>query len=149
MTEEDPEPWVEYAAATVEIDFGSRRIRLQPGQVGITEGIFPPAGLPTIYVITAFNPTSDRRLTSTQNRTRQDALESELTSKGFQWWPARGGDAGWVHVEDSAAIVGLHRSEAIAIGQAWGQDAIFAWTPTDWTLLPCSDRAPTVMGWRI
>jgi hypothetical protein len=142
-------PWADYEAAVVEMDVSGGRVRIVPCRAGIAEGSFPAPATETVHIVTAFRPSGARDLADGENRARQDELERELTARGLRWWPAWGGDAAWTHVEDSAAIVGMTEVDAFDLGRRFGQDAIFAWTAQAWTLLPCGDRRPTVMGWRI
>ncbi|GIH71241.1 DUF3293 domain-containing protein [Sphaerimonospora thailandensis] len=83
--------------------------------------------------------------TSAESRTspeRQSDRAGSRTGRDFG-----GGDAARLHVEPSAAIVGLDDDAARYLGRRYGQDAIFAWDPAAWRLLSCTDDRTETCGW--
>ncbi|MFG2425930.1 DUF3293 domain-containing protein [Streptomyces sp. NPDC048448] len=78
-----------------------------------------------------------------------NVLLDDLNRRSVTWWPAAGGDPDGVHIEKSAAVVGLSEAEARELGRSLGQDAVFAWTPSTWRLLSCVDSRVDECGWRI
>lgn len=84
-----------------------------------------------------------------ENERRQQLLESEMRAQSLRWWPAWGGDRTFGLVERSAAVLGLTPNETILLTRRWGQDAVFAWTATEWAVLPIADRDPIVSSCRM
>ncbi|MEV6741439.1 DUF3293 domain-containing protein [Streptomyces sp. NPDC051104] len=136
-----PAPWPHYQHAVVDIAFPAHRIRVVPGPGHLEAGrAFPLDGAHTIHIVTAFNP-GGRLATAHANLRAQHELLQLLGLRGLRWWPAVGGDLADMHAEISAAVVGLDDAEARALGRSYGQDAVFAWSPTSWRLLACADAA--------
>jgi hypothetical protein len=78
----------------------------------------------------------------------QQALQVELTERRLRWYPAQGGSDDRRHLEASAAVIGLTRTDAVALGRTYRQDAIFEWTSQDWSVIGCDVASPPSMGWR-
>ncbi|MGW4567980.1 DUF3293 domain-containing protein [Streptomyces sp. NPDC004561] len=138
--------WSAYQRAIVDIAFPAHRIRISPGSSHRATGLaYPIDGARTIHIVTAFNP-GGRLVSAHANLRAQHELLQILDRRGLRWWPAVGGDLANTHAEISAAVVGLDDAEARALGRSFGQDAVFAWSPTSWRLLACADTAhDTVM----
>ena len=148
VTPTAPRQWPFYQQAVVDIRLGNNRtLRVSPAPRGTTTGSFPEPSGRTIHVITAFNP-GGRTAPAEENDRAQSMLTDELVRRHVTWWRATGGDAAGVHVEQSAAVVGMSDTEAREVGRRLGQDAVFAWTPNSWRLLSCSSEATSVQGWR-
>ncbi|SNT57558.1 Protein of unknown function [Streptosporangium subroseum] len=139
--------WTLYRQAVVDVQLADRTLRVTPSPWDMTTGFFPESSGRTIHVITAFNP-GGRTVPAEDNYRAQGVLLDEIDRRGVAWWPAAGGDAHGVHVEKSAAVVGLSEAAACELGRRFGQDAIFAWTPGSWRLLSCSSDDSAVYGWR-
>lgn len=74
--------------------------------------------------VTACNPRS-RRLAAAANRARMAELEAVVRGRGFQCWPATGGDdsAAWPP-EPSLLVLGMTEAEAVALGRGFQQNAV-------------------------
>ena len=142
-----PGHWPFYHQAVVDIRLGNRTLRVTPCPSGTATGSFPEPSGRTIHVITACNPGGSTAPAEDNDRA-QGMLTDELVRRHVSWWPATGGDAAGVHVEQSAAVVGMSDTEAREVGRRFGQDAVFAWTLNSWRLLSCSSEATSVYGWR-
>jgi hypothetical protein len=130
----------------VEVD--GEEIAVSAGPLGRCVGRFPAEDGRTVHVITAFNP-GGRARRADENRRAQRDLESELRALGLLCWPAVGGDAARTWVEPSVAVVGLDDYTAREIGRRFGQDAVFAWSPSYWRILACSSTREHATGWTI
>ncbi len=143
-TEED---WDSYRAAVVDVTPpGGAPFRIIPAEPG-TVGAWPEGLTPPVFVITAWNPDSVR-LTPEENQARHVQLLGELELLGLPWWPAVGRDPASSHAEEGILISQIAEAEALAIGRAYGQAAVFAWTPVAWEIISCSDDRRHVGGWR-
>lgn len=140
--------WAHYQRAVVDIRFGNHTLRIVPSPLGAGGGFFPERSHRTIHVITAFNP-GGRTVPVEKNERYHNVLLDDLNRRSVTWWPAAGGDPDGVHIEKSAAVVGLSEAEARELGRSLGQDAVFAWTPSTWRLLSCVDSRVDECGWRI
>jgi hypothetical protein len=82
------------------------------------------AGVEHWAFVTACNPRS-RRLAAAANRARMARLGTVVRDRGFQSWPATGGDdsAVWPP-EPSLLVLGMTEAEAVALGRAFEQNAI-------------------------
>ena len=138
--------WNDYAEAVVRIEIGERVIEIIPATAGQCTGDFPGRGNRRMHILTACNPRGRVVDVSANDRACAE-LEATLQRMRVTFWPAVGGDAAWTHVERSVAVAGLDDATARAIGQGFGQDAIFAWSPTSWRLLSCATPRRTLMGW--
>lgn len=140
--------WGAYLSAEIRIDLPGGAIRVFPAPAMQASGAFPdPAGRP-VTVLTAHNPggvIADPAV----NARAQALLEGELASRGRAWWPAAGADPSWSHVEDGVAIPGIGEAEAMELGAAFGQGAIFVLTPTSRRLIDCVTGQRSVTGWVI
>jgi len=138
--------WGAYAKAVVDIDPPGRAgFRISPRPKGEV-GLWPPWLSAPLFVITAWNPGTDRPK-DTVNRARQGSLEADLAQLGVDMWPAVGWDPDTHHREESVAVSGLSEEDAIEIGSLHGQDAIFGWTRTAWLILSCVDTRRHEGGW--
>ena len=143
------ERWQAYAGTHVRIAHPERgALEVRPAPVGQTLGQFPDQALRTIHIMTAQNP--GRPLPDEENQRRQAELVAsvrELT--GVDAWSAVGGDPAWTHTEDSLAIIGLTDDEALQLARRFDQDAIFAWTSTEWGLVSCRSEQHQGVGWQV
>jgi hypothetical protein len=140
--------WDAYAQAIVWIKIDGTEIAISAGPLGRCIGRFPDEDGRTIHIITAFNPGGRARETDENDRAQQ-ALESELRGLGLLCWAAEGGDATRTWVEPSVAVIGLADNTALEIGRRFGQDAIFAWSPSHWRILACSSTRERASGWTV
>jgi hypothetical protein len=140
--------WAAYAEAVLYLDTPSGTVRVRPGPLGLTMGVFPGQQGQILHVITAHNPSGVVHAPA-DNAAAQARLEAELSRRELPWWQAAGGDPGWTHVEASAAVFGLDREAAIALGQQYGQDAVFELTPTFRAVVDCDTGRTLTTGWQI
>ncbi|WP_433784454.1 DUF3293 domain-containing protein [Actinomycetospora sp. CA-101289] len=119
---------------------------LRPAPPGEVEGAFPFDG--TVHVVTAHNP-GPERLPEQENAARQARLEAELDARGLRHWATVAGAEDGSHAEAGALVVGLDDDGARALGAAWGQDAVFRWSRSAWSVLACDDAEPVDLGWRV
>lgn len=138
----------EYADAVVYLKTPSGTVRVRRAPGSWTTGEFPGPPGQAVHVITAHNPGGAGR-EQAANAAAQASLEAELTRRELQWWPAAGGDPAWVHVEPSAAVIGLNRGQALELGRQYGQDAVFELTPGSRLIVSCHDGTVTSTGWSI
>ncbi|MFE7891723.1 DUF3293 domain-containing protein [Streptomyces sp. NPDC057412] len=141
-----PRNWDLYRAAVVDIRFAGRAVRVEPRPRGTTDGLFPVPGGSGVHVITAWNPWG-RTVPEDVNERAHRLLLGEVRRQRLASWPAVGGDAGGTHQEESLAVTGLGDDEARALGRRFGQDAVFAWTPSAWRVLACGSDLVAVAGW--
>ncbi len=135
----EPAQWANYLRAVVDIAFCSHNVRVTPHRSGEGPGLaYPLDSAHTIHIVTAFNPRG-RNATVRANLRAQHELLRILGLRGLQWLPAVGGDAAGTRAEISAAVLGMNDAQARALGRRFGQDAVFAWSPTAWRLLDCAD----------
>lgn len=140
--------WDAYLSAEIRIDLPHGAIRVFPAPAMQASGQFPdPAGRP-VTVLTAHNP-GGVVAAPAANARAQALLESELASRGRAWWPAAGADPSWSHVEDGVAIPGISEAEALELGAAFGQEAVFVLTPASRRLIDCVTGRRSVTGWVI
>ncbi|MFJ1559716.1 DUF3293 domain-containing protein [Streptomyces mirabilis] len=133
--------WPHYLRAVVDIAFPTHSIRVAQGLPdGVSALPYPLDSTHTIHIVTAFNP-GGRDATAGANLRAQHELLRSISLRELQWWPAVGGDPVGTHAEISAAVVGMDDAQARALGRRFGQDAVFAWSPTSWRLLACADAA--------
>ena len=149
--------WEAYRTAVVDLDPpGTPGLRLVPDDAGAV-GAWPAGLAAPVFVVTAWNPDSVV-LDEAENRARHDRLVAELDRRGVAHWPAVGRDTVVVggaqpmapaHHEEGVGMTGITRDEALALGRAHGQAAIYAWSPEAWEVVSCTDDRRHVAGWRL
>ena len=146
MPVEPGDPWASYARTVVEIvrvGIGGLVVRsASPGDVGE----WPWPSPDPVHILTAWDPGDDRP-GEQDNRLRQAALEADLRPLVVALCPAVGVDPVTGHREEGVAVRGLTEADALAWGARYGQDAIFAWTPQEWTIVACTGGRRVVSGW--
>ncbi|MFJ3714240.1 DUF3293 domain-containing protein [Streptomyces sp. NPDC090057] len=134
-----------YRRTVVDIRVPDRTVRVEPRPQGMAEGPFPellgPVGTAALHVVTGCD-LHGRPTLAEDNARAQARLLDELERQGLA--PAAGGDAHGTHNEQSVAIAGRSDSAAREPGRCLGQDAVFAWTPGAWSLLPCDGGATDI-----
>jgi hypothetical protein len=117
-----------YAASEVTVAVDGRTESL----AGLADAFGGP-----VFALTAWNPMS-RPTPAAVNRLANLALEAELEARGIRTWPAVGAavDGSWS--EDGFAVVGIGEDEALALGRAYGQRAIFGAADGRVVVLYCS-----------
>ena len=119
---------------------------LRPRPPGTVRGTFPFDG--PAHVVTAHNPGPERP-GDAENAARQARLEADLDARGLRRWTTVASAEDGSSAEVGALVVGLDDAAACAFGAAWGQDAVFRWSPSAWTVLACDDAPSVDLGWEI
>ena len=140
--------WEQYATAVVRVTVSCGTLHVCPAPPGQTDGHFPDGRGRTIHIITAHNPAGELA-TDEANQAAHARLLQVVQERTREFYPAAGGDPEWTHVEQSLAVIGLDDEQACALGQQFVQDAIFAWTPTQWSVIACAGTRCLVSGWRV
>jgi len=110
--------WDVYAGAVIECVVDGVTLRLDGPSLDSLPGVAP------LFVLTAYNPQGLVRA-SAENDAAQADLEQELAGSGLTYWPAlgRSPDASWS--EPGVAVAGLDRGSACALGDRYGQLAVY------------------------
>lgn len=142
------DPWASYGRTVVEI------VRPEEGTLTIRSARVAdpsrwpwPTGEP-VHILTAWDPGAARP-GPTINRARQAALEDDLRSLAVAMVAAVGVDPVTGHREEGVAVRGVPESVILALGARYGQDAVFAWTPTAWSIVGCRDGRRQTSGWAL
>ncbi len=77
-----------------------------------------------LHVITAWNP-GDERPEQRVNREVNERLRADLLARTSSLWPALGSSSDGSHAEESWAVLGLTRGNALELGRKYRQIAIF------------------------
>lgn len=127
----DDRLWNAYAAAVVDIDLPTGRIRVSPCTAPDPVDSVPPAGPMHVLAVCqpGEHPGSDR-----EHRLRHH-LMARLREQGAVVYPATGGARDGSYRELSVAASGLSDDQARAWGRDFGQVAVFAWRDASWVLL--------------
>jgi hypothetical protein len=83
------------------------------------------------------------------NRARQAALEADLERLALPFVSAVGVDPTTGRREEGVAVRDAAGSTMVALAADYGQDAIFAWTPEEWSVVACTDGRRLSSGWSI
>ena len=134
MTAPDDALWDTYAGAHITCEVDGRTRRLRGPEVDPL-----PAPAP-VFVLTAWNPRGVDR-DQAANDEAERMLERELASAGAQFWPAlgRSPDDSWS--EPGLAVSGFDRAAACALGERYGQLAVYELTDEVVRVVRCTDRA--------
>ena len=108
-------------------DTPAGRLRIRVGErSGALDALLAAHAVRTWAYITAWNPGSVA-LSESENRSRQQALESELGARGLPVFRGEGiGDDGRWSPEPSVLVLGLSEADGRALGARFGQIAIVA-----------------------
>ncbi len=96
-------------------------------------------GSRVVHVITGWNP-GGRTQSVRRNEAADRRLHQELVDRGLEPVRARGSDPRSAHYEDSWAVVGLTDDLARAIGNRFGQVAVFRLADGVQTVVGCTGR---------
>lgn len=101
------------------------RLCLRVGQRCLElEDLLAAKGVTTWACVTAFNPGS-QPLPTEQNVARQRELECSVAARGFASYPGEGiGDDGRWPPESSLLVLGIGRTDAMGLGEQFGQRAV-------------------------
>ena len=140
------DPWESYARTVVEIVRAGGRdlvVRSAPrGEVGA----WPWDGTGPVHVLTAWDP-GDERPGEEENRRRQAALEADLRRlagravAGVGRRPGHGSPRG-----GGRGARGVAKADVVRLGGRYRQDAVFVWTPDEWTILACAGGRRVAVG---
>ena len=96
-----------------------------------------PAGAP-IFVLTAYNPGGvDRE--EAENEVAERLLEGELAAAGVTYWPAFGHSRDESWSEPGVAVAKFDRAGACALGDRYGQLAVYELTDDEVRVVRCED----------
>ncbi len=102
----------------------------------------------TVHILTAWDPGPERPGREV-NRVRQAALETDLLALGVPSATAVGLDPVSGRREEGVAVRGAPEAEILALGARYGQDAVFAWTPREWTIVACLGGRRLASRWSL
>ena len=142
------DPWFGYVNTVVDVirpDATDLSVRAAPaGSVGR----WPWATEVPVYVLTAWDP-GEERLSADANRGRQQALDAELRGLTGDIWRAKGLDPSTGYRDEGTAVRGLAEHALLDLGARYGQDAVFRWTPKEWSIVSCVGERRLVLGWTV
>lgn len=104
----------------------------------------PPLG--PLHVVNAVQPNSDA--SRIDNAGRMDVLDHELAARGLVTLHVVGASFDGTHREESRAVFGLADDDARALGERFGQVAVFSWRGPWWSLLACTASRCTHRRWQ-
>src|SRR5689334_912852 len=129
----DDKIWDTYAGAHITCDVHGRTCRLRGPEVD-------PLPADPLFVLTGWNPGGIDRGRA-ENDEAERMLEAELASADASYWPAlgRSPDDSWS--EPGVAVADLDRDGACALGERYGQLAVYELTDDVVRVVRCVDRA--------
>jgi hypothetical protein len=142
------DPWASYERTVVEIqrpEGGGFRVR---SALDADEASWPWPDERPVHILTAWDP-GPARPGREVNRVRQAALETDLGLLSVRLLAAFGVDAATGRREEGVAVCGLPEVEVLALGKRYDQDAVFAWTPTEWAVVACRGGRRLASGWSL
>jgi hypothetical protein len=142
------EHWDLYRRTVVDIerhDGSSLRIS---SAVNAEEAGWPWPDERPVHVLTAWDPGVERPARDV-NRVRQAALEADLGVLSVRLLAAVGIDPVTGRREEGVAVRGLPEAKVLALGERYGQDAVFAWTPAEWAIVACQGGRRQASGWSL
>ena len=142
------DPWASYQRTVVEIlRPGGGTLRIRAAADAEQAGWPWPDDRP-VHLLTAWDPGPERPGPEV-NRVRQAALEADLAELSAPLLAAVGLDPATGRREEGVAVRGLPESEVLALGARYGQDAVFAWTPTEWAIAACRGGRRLASSWSL
>jgi hypothetical protein len=145
---ESEDAWASYQRTVVEIlrpEAGSLRVRSAPAA---DETRWPWPDERPVHLLTAWDPGSERPGLEV-NRVRQAALEVDLGQLSVPLSVAVGVDPVTGRREEGVAVQGLPEAQVLALGERYGQDAVFAWTPAEWAIVACRGGRRLASAWSL
>lgn len=148
MSSATEDPWASYERTVVAIRRPGGGTLWVRSAADADEAGWPwPDGRP-VHLLTAWDPGLERPGREV-NRRRQAALEADLAVLSVSLLAAVGVDVATGRREEGVAVRGLAEAEVLALGMRYGQDAVFAWTPTEWTIVACRGDRRLASGWSL
>ena len=142
------DPWASYERTVVEIAWaGALTVRVRAAAEP-DEASWPWPDGRTVHVLTAWDPGPERPGREV-NRVRQAALETDLLALGLPLATAVGVDPVSRRQEEGVAVRGAPEAGVLALGARYGQDAVFAWTPREWTIVACQGGRRLASPWSL
>ena len=93
---------------------------------------------PPVFVLTAYNPGGvDRE--EADNEAAERLLEGELAAAGVTYWPAFGHSRDESWSEPGVAVAKFDRAGACALGDRYGQLAVYELTDDEVLVVRCDD----------
>jgi hypothetical protein len=127
------ELWDAYAGALISCEADGVRCRLRGPEVD-------PLPADPLFVLTAWNPGGVER-DRAANDEAERVLERELAAADATTWRALGGSADGSWSEPGVAVANLDRDAACALGERYGQLAVYELTDAVVRVVRCVDRA--------
>jgi hypothetical protein len=141
------ERWADYATAHARLHLpDGSTVEAGPVAGVANEGTFGDELGRTIHVITADNPGRD--VSPDVNKAAHRKLLERAAELQWTYVHAHGGDPAWTHVEACIAVIGADLAEVLRVGLEFDQDAIFEWTPQQWSLVMCDGSMRADYAWR-
>jgi hypothetical protein len=142
------DPWVSYGRTVVEILRPEERTLTVRSAPGVDTASWPWSTRQPVHILTAWDPGPERP-GLVVNRARQAALESDLRPLAVAIVAAVGVDPLTGRREEGVAVLGVAESAILALGARYGQDAVFAWTPAEWSIVGCRGDRRITSGWAL
>ena len=128
----DDASWDLYIDAIIEIVVDGRTNCVRGPNAGAL-----PADAP-VFVLTAYNPGGvDRE--DAENEAAERLLEAELAAAGIRYWPAFGHSRDESWSEPGVAVASFDRARACALGDRYGQLAVYELTDDEVHVVRCDD----------
>jgi hypothetical protein len=143
------DPWASYARTVVVVVLPDTTNLVVEAAAPGRAGVWPWPTDDAVHVLTAWDP-GDARRGEDENRANQSALESAVVVLGPNGrWDAVGVDPMSGHREEGLAVSGLSLDAVLDLGAAFGQDAIFEWTRSAWSVVACRGDRHLDFGWAV
>lgn len=142
----NPDLLKSFAAAVVTISFPDGARVLQPQPSG-----HPGIGFPfdrAVHIVTAYNP-SGHIDDEVSNAARHRLLLDHVEALGVETLPTVGSGPHGSISEPGLLIDGLARSAAVALGDQFGQAAIYEWDEDRLEIIDVRDQRALRLGWRL
>ena len=142
------DPWASYGRTVVEILRPEERTLTVRSAPGVETASWPWPTRQPVHILTAWDPGPERP-GLVINRARQAALETDLRPFAVALVAAVGVDPVTGRREEGVAALGVAEPVVLALGARYGQDAVFAWTPAEWSIVACHGGRRLTSGWTL
>ena len=126
--------WESSTNAILTVVSPTGEFEVRPNPTGLVSGLFPDPMGRTIYIFTVEGLVRGRFLAAMHDR-------------AVEHWDAVGGEAGGTVKEQSLAVLGISRTEALALGRGFGRNAFIEWSTHTWTVIGCDGYSWTTRTW--